>query len=108
MYNKQSRNKIYKEVLKIYLEDIKFVQSVRYLNITDSSKQLGGLCYYFRVFLPSFHNFYCFPEIKKHKPNTLVDFLGKPNIKGLFWFATDDTKSRIKILKQAIKETDNT
>lgn len=96
---KKVRNVIYKEALKLYLQD---VNTVNYPS---------GLCHYIiTVIYAKRYNFrkwysnrttsnlfYLFPEIDKHRPLRLC----------IFWFPLDDTKTRIQILEQAIKETES-
>ena len=88
---REERNKIYKKILK------------RYQSGAD-----GGLC--FRLWMLNGDKKYrisMFPELMKHKPDVFYTHNGVTTPEDdQFWFPMDDIASRIKILEQAIKETE--
>lgn len=98
MPRKKTRNIIYKRALELYMEDVR------------TANNPSGLCYYLVDAICEkkyqYSSWYknrtgglitlLLPEIYKHTPTSYY----------VFWFPLDDTKSRIDILNQAIKETE--
>jgi hypothetical protein len=101
---KKTRHKVYKEALSIYkhhnYKDIlpKYGDIGLCAVIVAALLRLGYLkCITKNSPLSPIEYMYKYPEIHKHKP------IGC----GLFWWPVDNKDIRIKILRQAIEETDS-
>ena len=94
---KAERNEIYKTMLR-YIKTGGF---------QGCEKRIMSLCSALSSSVKFYTEINNFPELIKHKPKTFYTYYGSNSTHDVdFWFPCTDAEPRIKILEQAIKETE--
>lgn len=93
--SKSLRNKIYREALRYYMKEVTEARSF-------SGTPWIGLCFSlweasksFDISINPYNEIHRFQEIYRHKPSNTSEY----------WWPQADTGVRIRVLKQAIEET---